>query len=247
MGMNKKSFLWIFVLLFFVFNSYASSGSIIFKQNSNVSLYQVCDSCSFVNLESVIFPSGDVLYLNSSMVKNGFSYTYNWSNTSELGEYFYFVCGDKDEGLACETLSFMVSVNGERFTTPSSIVYAILIAVFTIFFIVSLMFAIFMDGENKFTMGPEGERLLEVNSGMYVKLFLYLLSYLFFWVLSWSIWQVSVVFLPTSNLLGVLRIIFIVETIAWLPIMLIVAVIGIVKHVTDSEILNLNKRGLMPR
>ena len=209
--MDKKSFLWILVLLVFVFNSYADSGSIIYEQNSNISLYQICDSCSFVNLESVILPSGNIIYLNSSMVKNGFSYTYNWSNTSELGEYFYFVCGDKSDILTCETLSFMVSANGEGFTTSNSMVYATLIFVFIIFFIVSLIFAIITDGENKFTMGPEGERLVELNSGKYVKLFLYLLSYLFFWILSWAIWQVSTTFLPTSNLLGVLRILFILE------------------------------------
>ena len=245
--MNKKSFLWMFVLLCFVFNSYADSGSVIYEQGENISLYQICDSCTFVNLESVILPSGEIVYLNSSMVKTGFSYTYNWSNTSELGEYFYFVCGDKSDVLTCETLSFFVSANGEGFSTSNSLMYAILIFVFIIFFVVSLFFAIVTDGENKFTMGPEGERLVEVNSGMYVKLFLYLLSYLFFWILSWIIWQVSTTFLPTSNLLGVLRILFIVETILWVPIFLIVAVIGIMKHITDSEILNLNKRGLMPR
>lgn len=245
--MNKKSFLWIFVLLVFVFSSYGDSGSVIYEQNSNISLYQICDSCSFVNIESVIFPSGEVSYLNDSMVKSGFSYTYNWSNTSEVGEYFYFVCGDKSDVLTCETLSFLVSTSGHIFDIPSSIMYGILIFIFTILFVVTLIFAIMMDGDNKFTLGPEGETLVELNVGKYVKLFLYLLSYLFFWILSWSIWQVSTRFLLSTNLFGVLEVIFIIVTIAWIPIILIVAVIGFMKHFTDSEILNLSKRGIMPR
>ena len=124
--MGKKNILWVLILMVFVFSSFASA-SVVYKPDTSINLYQVCDSCTYVNIESVIYPSGEVVYLNDTMNKNGYSYTYNWSNTSELGEYFYFVCGDKDEVLTCETLSFYVSKTGFDYDTTFKVIITYII------------------------------------------------------------------------------------------------------------------------
>lgn len=186
------------------------------------------------------FMSNDTNYVDKEFIFDEAVHT-------DLGWHSYNIwCYSSNEAGAISN-SFLVSATGEDFTTSSSIIYFGLFIVFTIFFVICLFFAISIDGENKFTMGEKGEPLVELNSGKYIKLFLYLLSYLFFWILSWGIWQVSTKFLLATQLFGVLRILFIIETILWIPIIIIVLVIGLVKHFTDINIEKETKRGLFPR
>lgn len=244
--MNKNILIIILVFLSIITSSIATD-EIVYEQNTNITLYQVCDTCSYVNLESIIYPSGNVVYLNSSMTKEGYSYTYNFSNTSELGQYFYFVCGDKNDDITCETLSFLVSNSGENTTSEGGAFYIALIFIFVVFFIVSLIFAFNLDGENQFTMGEKGDPIFEMNFNKYIKLGLYLLSYFFFWILTWTSWEISKSFLLSSKLFGLLKSIFIIETILLFPIILFVIVIGTMKIIADSELMKLTKRGLFPR
>jgi len=132
-------------------------------------------------------------------------------------------------------------------TIQDAIINSVLVLIFVIFFAASLLFAFGIDGKNKFTMGDKGEPILEINIGKYVKLFLYLLSYLFFWMLSWVAWQISDKFILSDMITGVLRLIFIIETIFWIPLMIFIVAIGLVKHFVDIDLEKTTKRGLFPR
>lgn len=125
-----------------------------------------------------------------------------------------------------------------------SIIYSILLLLLAGFFITSLALAFYLDGENKFTMGDAGDPILEINLNKYAKLFLYLLSYLFLWMLTWTSWQVSDTFLLFDGLTNILRLIFIVETIAWVPIILIVTIVGLTKHLADADLIKTTERNL---
>ena len=83
-----------------------------FKQNKNVTLFQLCSNCSYVKLTSINFPNGDVGTLNIQMDKDNYSYTHNFSDTNQIGEYKYSVCGDKNGIVKCETLSFEITPSG---------------------------------------------------------------------------------------------------------------------------------------
>ena len=66
-------------------------------------------------------------------------------------------------------------------------------------------------------------------------------------MLTWSAWQIADKFLLSDTLVGILRMIFLVVTIGWLPIMIMVISIGLVKHFTDIDIEKTTSRGLFPR
>lgn len=99
----------------------------IFKQRECVSLYQLCDLCSYVNITSITFPNSTTLYLNEEMNKEGNIYTYEFCDTEIIGQYFYSSCGDKDT-LSCEVIKFEITPTG----LINSIGYYILILIFSL-------------------------------------------------------------------------------------------------------------------
>ncbi len=101
----------IALLLLLVSGVSAISDIGVFKQGEVVQLIQICDSCSFVNLDSVSLPDGEIIIFNESMTRASFTYNFSFSDTSQLGVYTYFVCGDKSV-LVCESLTFEVTPSG---------------------------------------------------------------------------------------------------------------------------------------
>lgn len=134
----------------------------VFKANDNVSLKQVCDNCTYVNVSSVKYPDSNFTYLNESMTKNGVDYNYTFSNTSNSGCYSYTVFGDKNGITAVETINFEINPTGlaqneSRTTAVSRGVY-FLFAIAMIFFIAFLF----------------------VNSKAPIKWSLFLIAFMFF-------------------------------------------------------------------
>jgi len=83
--MNKK--LIFLILGIFMFSLVGASSLGTFSQNKTVTLYQSCPTCSYVTLTSINFPDGTITTPNVQMNKDNYSYTYNFTNTIQLGDY----------------------------------------------------------------------------------------------------------------------------------------------------------------
>lgn len=196
------------------------------------------------------FQTGDHILQQSAVMDSNmidFDVSINDSLLTKEGNYFRLIqCNTSSYGGFLGT-QFKVGYSMREASVQDAIINSVIIFLLVIFFITCLTWALVTDGENKFTMGPEGDTFLELNYGKYLKLFLYLLSYLFFWMLTWSIWQVVDKFALSSTFTEVLKLLFIIETIFWPILIIAIVVIGFVKQVSDSEIARLVKRGLKPR
>lgn len=98
------------------------------KQGNNISLYQQCDSCSYVNLSSVRYPNSEIENMNVEMIRNGIDYNYSFSNTTQSGCYSYSIYGDKSGVMKAEVIDFMVNPTGippseSRTTAVSRTIY----------------------------------------------------------------------------------------------------------------------------
>lgn len=134
---NEFSFLVTSLFLFiFLFSLVSAEVKEIgpFKQNTRVSLTQVCDNCTFVNVTIVQLPrdAGRVI-INSGMTKNGQNYNYSFAQTSTLGDYDYTTCGNPDGVLTCETIAFTVTPSGNINFLGFSIL--IILGLYTITFV----------------------------------------------------------------------------------------------------------------
>lgn len=91
------------------------------KINTEVTLFQSCPLCSYVNISNVQFPDGTITILNEEMSNDDVNYYYNFSDTSQIGTYYYTVKGDKSGVVESETICFEVTTGGLKQTTSNSI------------------------------------------------------------------------------------------------------------------------------
>ena len=61
----------------------------VFKQNDQVQLVQTCSICDYVTLDSIKYPDGTINSIDENMTKVGSTFYYNFTQTSQLGEYIY--------------------------------------------------------------------------------------------------------------------------------------------------------------
>lgn len=58
-----------------------------FKQNTCVSLPQICGNCTYNNITTVVYPNGTRQYVGSLMTKSGSEYSYSFCKTDSVGRY----------------------------------------------------------------------------------------------------------------------------------------------------------------
>lgn len=102
-----KNFFSIFVLLFlftfsfslvsatsFGYNNLDSLGT--YTKGQSIELLQVCGTCTYNNISSIVYPDGSHNILDTIMTKRGMEYTYTFTNTDQLGTYSVNGFGDLD-------------------------------------------------------------------------------------------------------------------------------------------------------
>lgn len=107
-----------------------------FENGQNITLFQSCATCTFVNLTSIISNGGDQYWVfNIEMTKNGTSYDYIFTNSDTNGEYYYTVLGDSSGSLTSETIGFKITPNGKDFTIEKAIIYSLLLVFLSLFLV----------------------------------------------------------------------------------------------------------------
>jgi hypothetical protein len=80
----------IFLILgIFLIGLVSASGENIgtYKFNTCVKLPQVCSTCSYSNISSVLSPNGTIYAVEQSMTQEGTFYYYEFCDTTQLGDY----------------------------------------------------------------------------------------------------------------------------------------------------------------
>jgi len=146
-----------------------------FQQNTTISLWQTCSSCPGINITSIVYPDGTQDIGNLEMEKSGTYYNYSFSNTSQLGRYFYNVFGVKDGNDRVETLCFDITPDGKVFTQGKATSYIGFIIILFVIFGLSLFGSIVIPWKHVRT---EEGYIVGINEMRYVKLMLWALNYI---------------------------------------------------------------------
>ena len=112
-----------------------------FTQNQDINLSQVCASCTYVNMQKVKFPDSTETYINTNMVQEGQTFYYEFSKTSQLGQYIVTTCGDLAGTLQCANYDFYVTSNGQSFSNSQALALLPMIALIGILFGIGLSFS----------------------------------------------------------------------------------------------------------
>lgn len=84
----------LLVLVPFVSSSIETLGT--FQKDTCISLIQICDNCSYVNISAILLPNSSVILLDITMDKSGTYYNYTFCSTNISGEYIINGVGDLD-------------------------------------------------------------------------------------------------------------------------------------------------------
>lgn len=86
-----------------------------YKQGSTITLVQICDTCTYNNITSIVRNSvgiSTVIPLNVAMTKSGTFYNYSFNQTSLVGVYEVHGVGDLDGSVEVWGYTFEVTPSG---------------------------------------------------------------------------------------------------------------------------------------
>ena len=250
--MKKEILLFIFCILIInlvfaieEFPPYKKGDSITLSFPCNLKVNQSqCPGSTECSI-TLKYPNSTYYINNGLMTRNGSMINYVMSNTDTVGLYQGTVnCTD---GLLSGAGNFLVRINNSGNDDKP---YGLAILMIIIPFLVGvgfLVWALNIDYASKFTMGESGDYVIELNYAGYLKLLLFFLSYMSIWIMTFFIWQASENYMIFGTYTDYIHSIWTWMTILIFPIFIVASILGMIKHVTDSGLLKLAKRGLKPR
>ena len=145
--MKNKIFLILFVGLMLINLISAEVETLpTVQRDTPIILTQICSNCTYVTILSVISPEYNVLLESVNMTQQGSLYTYNFTNTSLVGEYLLNGVADVDGYETPFAYNFFVTPSGfSRINSGEGII--VFAGLFIIFLIGALSFVLFLKAD----------------------------------------------------------------------------------------------------
>lgn len=141
----NKILLSILFLFLFVFSVSAQStiqtlGT--YKQNDCVNIIQICSSCTYNNISTVISPNSTILLPQTTMEKTGTFYNRTFCNTTQLGRYIVNGFGDVSGIVTVWSYDFYITASGRQLTISDSVLSGILFLAIIVLSVISFFLAV---------------------------------------------------------------------------------------------------------
>jgi len=143
-----------------------------YKQGEDVILLQICGTCSYNNITSIVLPNSTHLEIDTEMTKRGMEYTYTFSQTDLAGTYLVNGFGDLDGTANAWAYEVQVTENGLAAPTENIIIF------FSIFFFIIVTFILVTLYGNIIHLGSNDTDLKDV--GFSLGSFFALLTFYYF-------------------------------------------------------------------
>lgn len=245
----NKNIIWILLLFLLVVNVSAQDYRLYGKQNTDVPIIDHCydagANCpATIDCNITINNEAILLVNNKVMSNNGFFLNYTFTNTSQIGKYQASVVCSNAGTSSFDNFFFRITYSGnEPLTTGEVILYAISFIFFLMAGIGLLVWALTINTKNKYKVGE----YLEINYAKYLKLFMFFLSYLSFWIFTFITSTLAEDYLELPLIQSIFMFIF--KTMGYLivPVLMVLSVVAFVDWLADVKLHKLAKRGLNER
>jgi len=112
-----------------------------FESGADVTLIQSCDSSTYSNITKIAFPNSSLaLDVETVMVKNGNTYSYIFSDTTELGRYLVYGHCDEKGVDKVWAYDFETTYTGQKVSLSNSMIIFALLGLAAIFLTISFFF-----------------------------------------------------------------------------------------------------------
>lgn len=221
------------------FGAVSSMG--VFKQGTCISLQQSCANCTAINITSIIAPNSTNVIGEMAMTKAGTQYTYSFCNTTDLGTYIVNGIGDPDGSVAIWSYDLDVNLMGEELTQAKTTLYFILLIIGFVFFGLTFYGAVRFPFKNK--RNEEGD-LISINDLKYLKIAMFVFSYLEFLFIMSIAKNLAGGFLFNGGLYEFLNFIYTILLIGTLPLFPLLIFFTIMIWLNDKKMQDAIQRGL---
>lgn len=201
-----------------------------------VNLVQI-DNVTSQNLISVVTPER-IVYINSAMTKNGsfFNYTFCGNNVSGA----YTVNGEDSSGNVW-AYDYYVNAQGKEYNSIEGIVYAVMLFILFAVFLLCLYASFQIPFNNG--RADSGE-LISINYMKYIKIFMFMLSYVCILGISYFSWNLSYGILEFTELAKFFYFIYRTLFIMLLVLFPSIIILSFIRFIRDKQLDKMLERGL---
>ena len=128
--MKRVMIAFIFVLLLTSFVTAEQDSLGTYKQGETITLLQICGTCSYNNITSIVFPNKSHVEYDVSMTKRGAEFTFDLTDTDQLGEYTINGFGDLDGTDNAWAYDLYVTLDGNPVELPNILTHIFLMIFF---------------------------------------------------------------------------------------------------------------------
>ena len=197
----------------------------VYKKGDCISLIQLCGSCTYNNITSIITPNSTSVILDTEMTKRGTEYNYTYCFPNQTGEYLINGFGDLGGETTVWAYTLTLTPNGEEPTTPKLLFHYGGIFLLFIFLIGSIT------------------GIFKVENPLGTFSF-YWVSHLLFVAITFMLWNGSLNLLTSAPfVIGFFRILFWISIISILPMIIMSVAWMIHVFATCKDIQGLIDRG----
>lgn len=216
-----------------------------FRINENITLVQVCDDCTFVNITSIKYPNSTLQIINQPMTKTNQEFTYGFNNTDLIGEYFYTACGDVgDTTYTCESVLFTITNSGYELSTGESIIYIIFLLASLFTFSLCLFFSIKIPFKNQ---RSQDGTIISINDMKYLKIFLIVMSYIVLMFIFGIVRSITANYLSINGAYRLFNFLFyMMFSFVW-PLIVVSLILTVVLYLSSKRLQKALERGVPMR
>lgn len=112
-----------------------------FQKETTVTLLQSCESSTYSNISKVQLPNSTLaINAETPMVKSGNTYSYDFSNTEQLGRYLVYGHCDESGSDTVWVYDFEITYTGQKVSLSNSMIIFALLGLAAIFLVISYFF-----------------------------------------------------------------------------------------------------------
>lgn len=224
----------------------AAELSYIFKKNTEIDLKIPCYNENSSLCSSDVECNITILYPNTSAIvnhgemewhENFFNYTIPSTITNIEGEYSASVSCDR----GFSTFNFEINKSGDVLSEAQGYIYIVLLAFSVLLFVFCFVGAIKIPWRN----GRDSEgKVIHVNNLRYVKVFLWVFSYLLLIWIFWVAKYMGATFLRFDFVSQLFSVLFIMSLVALFPVLVVALAFTIISFVSNKKLQKAIIRGL---
>jgi len=241
----KKLMLLIFmcmILSSLTFVSAAQDSLGTYKQGETILLLQICGTCTYNNITSIVFPNSSHLQLDAQMVKRGMEYTYEFNKTHLVGTYLVNGHGDLDGTDNAWAYEFEVTSTGQEFTIETSVFYIGVMFILLVLFILCLLLRANLPNEDPKDF--EG-KLIDINWLKYLRMPVLGIAWGLLTMILFLGWNLAEAYLGTALVAKIFEVLFRFNFYAMMIAIPIMLLYLFVKAIEDKKFQRMIQRGLM--